>query len=68
MGAPLGARVDSACFAVVGRGGKVPPQGMWTRTRAITLVWLLAFGLAALGTGDALSAPRHKDIDRKSVV
>ena len=62
MGAPLGARVDSACFAVVGRGGKGPRQGMRTRTRAITLVWLLAFGLAALGTGDALSAPRHKDI------
>ena len=30
--------------------------------RALILVWLFAFGLAALGTGDALSASRHKDI------
>ena len=29
--------------------------------RAPILVWLFAFGLAALGTGDALSASRHKD-------
>jgi hypothetical protein len=35
---------------------------MRTRTRALALVWLLAFGLTALGTGDALSASRHKDI------
>ena len=35
---------------------------MRARTRALTLVWLFAFGLAALGTGDALSASRHKDI------
>ena len=62
MGAPLGARVDPSCFAVVGRGGKEPRQGMRARTRALTLVWLFAFGLAALGTGDALSASRHKDI------
>jgi soluble lytic murein transglycosylase len=58
----VGVRVDSSCFAVVGRGGKEPRQGMRTRTRAITLVWLLTVGLAALGTGDALSASRHKDI------
>ena len=30
--------------------------------RTLILVWLFAFGLAALGTGDALSASRHKDI------
>ena len=35
---------------------------MRARTRALTLVWLFAIGLAALGTGDALSASRHKDI------
>jgi hypothetical protein len=54
-------RVDSACFAVVGRGSNEPRQGMQARTRALTLAWLFAFGLAALGTGDALSASRHKD-------
>ena len=53
MGAPLGARVDPSCFAVVGRGGKEPRQGMRARTRALTLVWLFAFGLAALGTSSA---------------
>jgi soluble lytic murein transglycosylase len=31
------------------------------RTRALTLVWLFAFGLAALGTGEAFSASRGKD-------
>ena len=58
----MGARVDSACVAVVGRAGNEPPQEPPTRTRALTLVWLFAFGLAALGTGDTLSASRHKDI------
>ena len=58
----MGARVDSACIAVVGRAGNEPRQEPPTRTRALTLVWLFAFGLAALGTGDALSASRHKDI------
>jgi soluble lytic murein transglycosylase len=58
----LGARVDSACIAVVGRGGNEPRRELRVRTRALTLVWLFAFGLAALGTGDALSASRHKDI------
>ena len=62
LGGTLGARVDSACIAVVGRGGNEPRQELRTRTRALTLVWLFAFGLAALGTGDALSASRHKDI------
>jgi soluble lytic murein transglycosylase len=58
----VGARVDSACIAVVGRVGNEPRQEPPTRTRALTLVWLFAFGLAALGTGDTLSASRHKDI------
>jgi soluble lytic murein transglycosylase len=58
----VGARVDSACIAVVGRAGNEPRQEPPTRTRALTLVWLFAFGLAALGTGDTLSASRHKDI------
>ncbi len=58
----MGARVDSACIAVVGRAGNEPRQEPPTRTRALTLVWLFAFGLAALGTGDTLSASRHKDI------
>ena len=58
----MGTRVDLACVAVVGRGGNEPRQELLARTRALTLVWLLAFGLAALGTGDALSASRHKDI------
>jgi soluble lytic murein transglycosylase len=35
---------------------------MRARTRALALVWLFAFSSAALGTGDALSASRHKDI------
>src|SRR6476660_2036844 len=61
-GGTVGARVDSACVAVVGRGGNEPRQELRVRTRALTLVWLFAFGLAALGTGDALSASRHKDI------
>ena len=61
-GGTVGARVDSACVAVVGRGGNEPRQELLARTRALTLVWLFAFGLAALGTGDALSASRHKDI------
>ena len=47
---------------IVGRGGNEPRQELLARTRAVTLVWLFAFGLAALGTGDALSASRHKDI------
>ena len=58
----MGARVNSACIAVVGRAGNEPRQEPPTRTRALTLVWLFAFGLAALGTGDTLSASRHKDI------
>jgi hypothetical protein len=58
----LGAHVDSACIAVVGRGGNEPRQEQRVRTRALTLVWLFAFGLAALGTGEALTASRHKDI------
>ena len=62
LGGTLGARVDSACIAVVGRGGNEPRQELRVRTRALTLVWLFAFGLAALGTGEALSASRHKDI------
>ena len=57
----MGARVDPG-IAVVGRGGNEPRQEPLTRTRALTLVWLFAFGLAALGTGDTLSASRHKDI------
>jgi soluble lytic murein transglycosylase len=61
-GGTVGARVDSACVAVVGRGGNEPRQELLARTRALTLVWLFAFGLAALATGDALSASRHKDI------
>ena len=61
-GGTVGARVDLACVAVVGRGGNEPRQELPARTRALTLVWLFAFGLAALGTGDALSASRHKDI------
>jgi soluble lytic murein transglycosylase len=62
IGGTVGTRVDLACVAVVGRGGNEPRQELLARTRALTLVWLLAFGLAALGTGDALSASRHKDI------
>ena len=61
-GGTVGARVDSAGIAVGGRGGNEPRQEPLTRTRALTLVWLFAFGLAALGTGDTLSASRHKDI------
>jgi len=61
-GGTVGARVDSACVAVVGRGGNEPRQELLARTRALTLVWLFAFGLPALATGDALSASRHKDI------
>ena len=61
-GGTVGARVDLACVAVVGRGGNEPRQELPARTRALTLVWLFAFGLAALGAGDALSASRHKDI------
>jgi soluble lytic murein transglycosylase len=58
----LGARVDSACIAVVGRGGSEPRYELRARTRALTLVLLFAFGLVALGTGEALSASPHKDI------
>jgi hypothetical protein len=47
-GGTVGARVDSACVAVVGRGSE-PPQELPARTRALTLVWLFAFGLAAVG-------------------
>src|SRR6516225_826440 len=62
LGGTLGARVDSACIAVVGRGGCEPRQERRARTRPLTLVWLFAFGLVALGTGDAVSASRDKDI------
>ena len=61
-GGTVGARVNSACIAVVGLDGDEPRQELLARTRALILVWLFAFGLAALGTGDALSASRHKDI------
>lgn len=54
----MGARVEFV-IAIVGRRGKELRQDL--RTRA-PLVWLFAFGLVALGTGDALSASRHKDI------
>jgi soluble lytic murein transglycosylase len=33
---------------------------MQARTRALTLAWLFAFALAALGTGEAVSASHHK--------
>ena len=62
FGDTVGARVDSACIAVVGSGGNGPRQELRARTRALTIVWLFAFGVAALGTGEALSASRHKDI------
>jgi hypothetical protein len=53
LGGTLGARLDPAGIADVGRGGNEP-----ARARALTLVLLLT----ALGTGDALSAARHKDM------
>ena len=39
------------------------PGGRWLgRTRGCALVWLLSLATAALGTADALAAPRHKQV------
>src|SRR6516165_3758842 len=61
LGGTVGGRVDSACV-VVGRRCNELRQELRARTRTLTLVWLFAFGLVALGTGDALSASHHKDM------
>ncbi len=39
------------------------PGGRWLgRTRGCALVWLLSLATVALGTADALAAPRHKQV------
>jgi hypothetical protein len=57
----LGARVDLACVAVVGRGGNEGLQEL-RATRALVLVWLFAVSFITLDIGEALSASHHKDV------
>ena len=56
--------IDRTCVAALGRGPKVRAAGQQRRTRPRrrAVVWLLALAVAALGTADALAAPRHKHV------
>ncbi len=56
--------MNRTCVAALGRGPKVRAAGQQrlTRPRRRAVVWLLALAVAALGTADALAAPRHKHV------
>ena len=54
----------SRVSAFFGRGANARAAGVQplARTRRRAVVWLLASAMAALGTADAFSAPRHKPL------
>ena len=55
---------NRTCVAALGRGANARAAGQQrlTRPRRRAVVWLLALAVAALGTADALAAPRHKRV------
>ena len=56
--------INRTCVAALGRGANARAAGQQrlTRPRRRAVVWLLALAVAALGTADALAAPRHKRV------
>ena len=56
--------INRTCVAALGRGANARAAGQQqlARPRRRAVVWLLALAVAALGTADALAAPRHKRV------